>query len=241
MRRSQRLREAPHLRAARAAGVAPEEWRDWAGGLPEDVLGKVAGKVVAQNEAGWAAQLKAWDDSEEEIQEEMERRKREGNCLFVFARVCRGWRKAQLKVRGPLRTRVPSDVIAPGSVALAKWALAEGCPRYHTMAVRAARYGHVELVQRLCGEGGFAMDGRVMECAAESGNLELVQWLRGEGCPWDFMTCYWAVDQGHVEVLRWARENGCPWRTGDRDRAAAELGYTDDFGNLVDRNGIPIS
>jgi len=32
----------------------------------------------------------------------------------------------------------------------------------------------------------------------------------------------------------WACENGCPWPAYTRDRAAAELGYTDDLGNLVD-------
>ena len=69
--------------------------------------------------------------------------------------------------------------------------------------------------------------------AAYGRNLELVQWLRGEGCPWNWKTCANAVYKGHVEVLRWARENGCPWRAVDRDRAAAELGYTDDLGNLV--------
>ena len=42
-----------------------------------------------------------------------------------------------------------------------------------------------------------------------------------------------AVYEGHVEVLRWARENGAPWRAATRDQAAAELGYTDGFGNLV--------
>ena len=35
-------------------------------------------------------------------------------------------------------------------------------------------------------------------------------------------------------MLRWVRENGCPWPAYTRDRAAAELGYTDDLGNLVD-------
>jgi len=179
------------------------------------VLAKVAGKVVAETEAGWAARLEEWGRSEEYIQENMAKRKSDGNCLFLFARVCKHWRKAQLKVGGPLRTRVWSDVIAPGSVTLAKWALAEGCPREngygYTMAQFAARYGQVELVRWLCGEGGFAMDEGVMNGAAESGDLELVQWLRGEGCPWDEETCYYAVDYGHVEVLRWLRENGCPW------------------------------
>ena len=70
--------------------------------------------------------------------------------------------------------------------------------------------------------------------AVRRGNLELVQWLRGEGCPWDSSTCHFAVDKGHVEVLRWARENGAPWNAGTRDKAAAELGYTDELGNLVD-------
>merc|ERR1712075_4340 len=102
-------------------------------------------------------------------------RKRDGSCLFVFARVCKGWRKAQLKVGGRLRTRVRSDAILPGQVALAKWALAEGCPREKgngaNMATLAAWYGHVELVKWLCGEGGFAMDETVMAMAAGSGNL----------------------------------------------------------------------
>ena len=127
-------------------------------------------------------------------------------------------------------------MILPGSVALAKWALAEGCPRDNgdeedpwTMAWAAAFHGHLELVQWLCGEGGFAMDEWVMGMAAGSGNLELVRWLRGEGCPWDFMTCFNAVDKGHVEVLRWARANGCEWLAIHRDRAAVELGYTDDY------------
>ena len=47
VRRSRRLREAPRVRAAAAAGVAPEEWRDWAG-LPEVLLVKVAKELVAQ-------------------------------------------------------------------------------------------------------------------------------------------------------------------------------------------------
>ena len=215
---------------------------DWARGLPDELLAKVAGVLVAQNEAEWAARLKEWDPTqwtEERIQENMARRKRGGNCLFVFARVCKGWRKAQLKVGGPLRTRVGLDVAMPGSVALAKWALAEGCRREDdgngfTMAHVTAQHGHLELVKWLCGEGGFAMDKDVMRGAAWSGNLELVRWLRGEGCPWDYATCFEVVERGHVEVLRWARENGCPWTAWTRDRAAAELGYTDDFGNLVD-------
>ena len=80
------------------------------------------------------------------------------------------------------------------------------------------------------------MDERVMNHAARSGNLELVRWLRGEGCPWNRWTCYWAVIKGHEEVLRWVRENGCPWKAHVRDWAAVKLKYTDDFGNLVEES-----
>ena len=38
----------------------------------------------------------------------------------------------------------------------------------------------------------------------------------------------------HVEVLRW--ENGCNWDAATRDEAAAELGYTDSFGNRGEAN-----
>ena len=100
------------------------------------------------------------------------------------------------------------------------------------MAHCAALHGHRELVQYLIEEQGFAMDELVMGCAALGGNLELVRWLRGEGCPWGRHACSQAVESGHVEVLRWVRANGCPWYASDRDRAAAELGYTDNLGNL---------
>ena len=265
---------------------------------------KVAGKLVAQNEATYAAWLKKDGETEGFLQVWMELRKRDGNCLFVFAMVCKKWRKAQLKVGGPLRTRVESDVILPGRVALAKWALREGCPRDGSkggskggntnMAYAAARLGHLELVTWLIQERGFPMTQTVMANAAWSGNLELVQGLQREGCAWDWMACSNAVDQGHVEllrwarengydrkwdmcshaasggrleilqwlraegcpwdhnvciyanhhghvgVLRWARENGCPWLAATRDRAARKLGYTDNFGNLVDHDGNPV-
>ena len=232
------------IKAARLEGT----WRDWAGGLPDEVLAKVASTLVSQSEARWEAPLKEdnppWWCSEEEVQEKMAKRKREGPNLFVFARVCKEWRKAQLKIGGPLRTRVQSDVLRPGNVALVKWALAEGCPRerysWDTMAHCAALHGNLELVKWLCGEEGFAMDEAVMQCAAESGNLELVQWLRAEGCPWNWGMCRDAIRYDRVEVLRWVRRNGCPWTALVRDRAAANLGYKDNLGNLVDRYGVPV-
>ena len=197
---------------ARAGG--PEVWRDWGNrfgeGLPAEVLAKIA---ETHAEADWAAGLKRKNPdwwTEERIQEETAK----GNCLFVFAMVGKAWRKAQLAVGGRLCTRVESDVIFPGSVALVKWALAEGCPRVRgsqTMAQAAAFHGHLGLVQWLCVEGGFAMDVRVMNYAASSGNLELVQWLWGGACPLSVDACAFAALEGHLMVLRWLRAQGAPW------------------------------
>ena len=96
-------------------GADPEERRDWAGGLPDEVLVKVAETLVAKNEADWAAVLDPDDYlGEKYIQEKLAKRKLEGNCLFVFALVCKGWREAQLEVGGRLRTRALSDVGGAG-------------------------------------------------------------------------------------------------------------------------------
>jgi hypothetical protein len=204
------------MQALAPGAPPPEDRRDWAGGLPIEVLAKIAATHVAQTEATKTAFLKGvlgWP--QKEIQEEMTKPERNGNRLFVFAMVCKPWRKAQLRVGGRLRTRVDSDVATPGRVALAKWALAEGCPRDDgdgwTMAHIAAQYGHMVLVRWLIQERGFAMDKWVMAMAARSGNVELVRWLRGEGCDWNAWTCRNAAGAGRLGVLQWVRANGCPW------------------------------
>ena len=103
----------------------------------------------------------------------------------------------------------------------------------------AAKSGDLELVRWLWGQGcdwsAFAC-----QCAARGGHLGVLRWLQANGCPWDAETCSGAVLNGRLATLRWARENGCPWWTSTRDRAADDLGYTDDLGNLVDDDGNPI-
>ena len=212
--------------AAAAAGVAEEDWRDWGNafgeGLPVDVLARIAGKVDAQTKEAWGAFFRKCCWSEPEIQAKLDTREREGNSLFIFALVCRAWREAQLKVGGQMRTRVRSDVIPPGRVALAKWALAEGCPRegkywdalggeaHETMLLTAASFGHMELVKWLIREEGFVMDAQVMREACGSGNLELAKWLRARGCEWSAIVMTITANLGQLEVLKWLRANGCP-------------------------------
>ena len=95
----------------------------------------------------------------------------------------------------------------------------------------AARSGNLELVKWLQGEG-CDWGHSVCASAARSGKLEVLKWLRVNGCPWNEGTCACATYFGQVETLRWARANGAPWISTTRDRAAANFGYTDDFGNL---------
>ena len=75
--------------------------------------------------------------------------------------------------------RVPTFV---RSVALLRWARANGCP----------------------------WDERTCAAVAAGGNLEVLKWARENGCPWDSWTCESAAEGGQLEVLKWARENGCP-------------------------------
>ena len=141
---------------------APEDLRDWAWGLPWEVLARVGEIHIAQAEAAWAAWLKRDGCSEEEIREEMEERAAEPSGLFALALVCKGWRAAQLKVGARLRSRAGSDVMMPGRVELAKWALAEGCPRMAkhgtNLAEAAVQHAHLELAKWLHREKGVSID-----------------------------------------------------------------------------------
>ena len=119
-----------------------------------------------------------------------------------------------------------------GELEILQWLRAEGCPWDVGTSRVAAGHGRLEML-RWARENGCPWDAHTCKFAAAGGHLEVLQWLRANGCPWDWHTCYEAVHRGHVEVLRWARENGGEWFADIRDRAAAELGYTDDFGNVI--------
>ena len=219
MRRSRRLREAAHLRAAAAAGVAPEDWRDWAGGVPAEGLAKVAGKLIALKKGDIVAWLEEEGKDENYIHNFFRGDQiHQFPPLFAFALVCKDWRKAQLKVGGQLHTTVRFDVILPGRLEMLKWALAEGCPTQNdhpraqydfNMVHEAARFGHVPLMEWLVNEEGLELNERVFTCGAE--HLEVLHWAHENDCPFDEDACAYAAASGKVENLQWLRANGFPW------------------------------
>ena len=42
------------------------------------------------------------------------------------------------------------------------------------------------------------------------GTCPLSQFLHENGCPWDYLTCYYAADNEHWDCLQYAVDNKCP-------------------------------
>jgi hypothetical protein len=63
------------------------------------------------------------------------------------------------------------------------WARAEGCPWDEKTCKKAARGGH----------------------------LHLLQWARAQGCPWDKQLGWAAAASGRLDVLDWVMTQGYPW------------------------------
>ena len=217
---------APEAAAARPGGGDPEAWRDW-GGLPGDVLTKVAENLGAAERSAFGACLRPLGWSEEQIRAKVASRYGAGrvHAAFPFAMVCKGWRKA---ARGLLRAEVPkqapwlmtyaADLVDKGSVTLVRWALMGGCPR------ESGRKGAPDELWSL------------PEMAADAGHLELLQWLltadggfRGydgakRGARDRQQRLVWcAAFGGHLEVVRWLCE-ARGFAPGDEALGAAARG-----------------
>ena len=128
-------------------------------------------------------------------------------CKALRATVERHNALAQCKIKGIVARVVkppPARYIVT-SVALVRWALAEGWqwPKPKRYIVR---------------EGGACA------LAAAAGSFEVLQLAREHGCDWDERTCTNAAGGGHLEVLQWAREHGCPWNAYTRDCANERFG-----------------
>jgi len=163
---------------------------------------------------------------------------------FVLKLVCRALRAA-----GPKETEILLSV-ACRTATLFRWALRIGCPfqwnatlshrmarhgavnalswaRTHALkwdsktCMKAAKYGHLAVLQLVARErpgalAGWSLDRtmfnkRVFAYAAGGGHMGVIQWLCEHQCPWDEEACLAAARFGHLEVLQWLRARDCPW------------------------------
>ncbi|GLC61125.1 hypothetical protein PLESTB_001720600 [Pleodorina starrii] len=143
-----------------------------------------------------------------------------------------------------------------GNVDVLLQLLATGLPMTLNAAKRAARRGHLHVLQRLLLEGPDAVgpaaaaaaaevlqaalqDPGLMKCGAESGSLEMVVWLRERGCPWDADAFEGAADSGNAAMLEWMAAQGCPM--GSTGEAYLKAGRNGDFATLrcLRRLGCP--
>lgn len=130
-------------------------------------------------------------------------------------------RLAWAKANGcPWEDRTAAIIARHGVLEALMWATEHECPRGYSVYTAAALGGRLHVLSWLANVSGklCPWDGCATAAAAASGGwLETLQWLRGQGCPWDWRTCFYARMNGRLEVLRWARENGCPEITHPRD------------------------
>jgi len=172
---------------------------------------------------------------------------------FVLKLVCRALRAA-----GPKQTEVWLSVVVRSSM-LFRWALRIGCPflwnaklsarmakhnAVHALAwarthglrwdeetcMKAAKHGHLAVLQMVARERRGALDVglldrtmfnvRVFSYAASGGHMEVVRWLHEHDCPWNDTATMAAARFGHLEVLQWLRARDCPWNMWCLNNAA---------------------
>ena len=240
-------REASAKAQMLAQKQSPNQWRDWVEGLPPDILLAILHKVVRSEEAAFAVRCK---HDPTLASKPLSDEPTAAHGLLAFAMVCKGWRKAQLKV-GPLRSRV-SDVMAKGSVELLEWASEiMGCPKKRPrgdarrlvcdLRGMAALTGNLPVLERESvarwaawteqpaseeearaqRQRAFAeQEIRVFELAARSGSLSVLRWL--EDSSQLMKNCYnWAAERANA-VCAAAAEAG-------HVHVLKEYNFTDDM------------
>jgi len=172
-------------------GAAPAPLpKDWAGGLPPELLEKVARAVpagdrlffrlVCQSWAKAGARVAAVPPGERPLGPGKATRTHGPDAAASVARA----EMALGALEGPARERFKSRLCAycakGGHLEVLKWARANGCP----------------------------WNEATCKLAASNGHLGVPQWARAHGCPWDERTCAYAARNGHLEVLQWVRAHG---------------------------------
>ena len=195
--------EAGGPRKERARGVpappaaAPETGRsrcprDWAGGLPTELLEKVARAVPAGDGLWFRLVCRKWAAAGAAVA-----------AVPGEERLLRG------KVT---RTRGPDAAASAARVAEVMGSAMEEPLKEkfrNNLCAYAAEGGHLAVLQWARSEGR-PWDERTCAKAAMTGHLDILQWARANECPWNGKTCAAALINGQNAVFLWARDNGCP-------------------------------
>jgi hypothetical protein len=137
-------------------------------------------------------------------------------------------------------SNIHSSAAESGSIPTLEWTLKHFRRSKVSLwtTARAARGGHVHMLEYLRACGLLILHKRACAYAAKGGSLEALKWLREtKGCPWNEWTCLNAAEHGHLSVLEYAIENGCPFDAGVVT-LSAKKGRLDVFRFCIER-GLP--
>ena len=208
--------------------------KDWAGGLPPELLEKVARAVPAGDRLWFRLVCRSWAAAgagapptagEEPLPPGKVTRTRGPDAAASVARaeMVRSW-----TLDGPVREKffecLCEYAASGGHLSVLEWARREGYPWNEWTCRLAAESGHLHVLRWARAQvPPCALDDMVCELAAWNGHLAVVKWARAQGCDWGG-TCYGAARNGHLEVLDWAHAEGCPW-SETVPETAAENGH----------------
>ena len=166
-----------------AGGPPPGSPRDWAGGLPPELLEAVARAVPAGDRLWFRLVCRNWAEAGAGAAPPPD--PVWGHWLVPVTRT----RPADAAV-SVARAEMVLGVLERSPVLMRDWRFS-GYGNFHG-------YSHESFKHDLC------------RLAAGGGHLEVLQWARAQECDWDEQTCLEAEEGEHFEVLEWARAQGCP-------------------------------
>lgn len=114
-----------------------------------------------------------------------------------------------------------------GNLEMIQWL--RTCPSYapdqfHAFT-RAARHGHIHILQWGLETGVVQIDEGIFQHAGASGSIPLLQWLQSEQIPYDHRVCESAAWNGRLEALQWLVANDFPWHRETTFQRAAQGGH----------------
>lgn len=110
------------------------------------------------------------------------------------------------------KCHIMDDVIDLEQYAVLKWMISNGFYMTDWLAEKIIEKGNLDMIQWMYQHWkciAECMQGCMR--AARYGHLPVLQWLRANGHEWDHWTCAEAAFNGHVHILEWMEKNNGPF------------------------------